>query len=284
LLEGLLLDCQKTGVEIRLNTTIHGVAHEPDRGVFVLETTGGKIYAESLVVATGGLSIPTMGSSPFAYQLAKQFSIPVRPVRAGLVPLTWSPVDLSRFQVLAGVSMTAKLETEEMSFLDDILFTHRGLSGPAALQISSYWKAGKLVINWLPGCYLPDVLSKSKREDGRFTLKKWLSLRLPNRLIPILINEEFANCRLADLTKDEIMKLESLLHAHVVKPSGTEGYRTAEVTLGGVDTDYLSSQTLQVKTLPSLYFIGEAVDVTGWLGGYNFQWAWSSGWVAGQYC
>jgi predicted Rossmann fold flavoprotein len=263
---------------------VRSVSYQEASQSFWIETNSGSIQASSLVIATGGLSIPTMGASPFAYQLAKQFSIPVLPVRAGLVPFTWDPIALEKFQELAGVSLDAALSVSNTSFLDAILLTHRGLSGPAALQISSYWHGEALKINWMPKQRLLELVGNQKKIDGKMTVKNWLTRYLPNRLVLALLSDEIGATRLADLSRSKQIELENELHAYRVKPSGTEGYKTAEVTLGGVDTDYLSSKTMQVKSLPSLYFIGEAVDVTGWLGGYNFQWAWSSGFVAGQYC
>jgi hypothetical protein len=282
LLAALLLDCERAGVHIQLKTSIDGVSFDGHEQQFMLNTSAGKIQAQSVVVATGGLSIPTMGASPFAYRLAEQFGLPVQPVRAGLVPFTLDPIDLTQYQDLSGVSLPAELSVGNMSFCDDVLFTHRGLSGPAALQISSYWQKGALTVNWLPQQSLSQSLEKARRQDGKQSVKKWLSACLPNRLIPVLLDESLVESRLADLSKQQVSVIEERLQALSLTPSGTEGYRTAEVTLGGVDTDYLSSKTMQVKSMPGLYFIGEAVDVTGWLGGYNFQWAWSSGFVAGQ--
>ena len=284
LLNALLSDCEQAGVEIQLNTSIQSVQYDEQKQLFFVETSKGKLTAESLVVATGGLSIPTMGASPFAYKLAEQFDVPVLPVRAGLVPFTLDPKDLSRFDGLSGVSLQAELTADGVSFQDGLLFTHRGLSGPAALQISSYWQGGNLGVNWFLGGNITKIIAQQRKMDGKLTLKKLLSNHLPNRVALALLPEQLADKRVADLSNAQIIELESCLHSELIKPSGTEGYRTAEVTLGGIDTNYLSSKTMQVKALPSLYFIGEAVDVTGWLGGYNFQWAWSSGWVAGQVC
>lgn len=284
LLGALLLDCDKYSVTIQLNCSIESVGYDEAKKQFLVKTTLGQWQAESVVVATGGLSIPTMGASPFAYRLAEQFEIPVISVRAGLVPFTLDPKDLAYFQSLAGVSLKANVSTNDMSFCDDLLLTHRGLSGPAALQISSYWQHGELCINWLLGCELREWVLTERQLSGSLTLRTLLCRRLPNRLVEVLVADALGRVRLADLSNEQLQALSDTLHRYVIKPSGTEGYRTAEVTLGGVDTDYLSSKTMQVKTIPSLYFIGEAVDVTGWLGGFNFQWAWSSGWVAGQDC
>ena len=283
LLSALLLDCAQAGVSIELHTSIESVTH-PSEKSFVVHTSSGTLCAESLVVATGGLSIPTMGATPFAYRLAEQFSIPIIPVRAGLVPLTLAPTDLNKFKELSGVSLPANLSASGVSFLDDLLITHRGLSGPAALQISSYWQKGDLTIDWMPTKNIVDLVTQHKKADGKQLLKKHLTEHLPNRLASLLVGEAAGAMRLADFSNQQLTALAQCLHADTIKPSGTEGYRTAEVTLGGVDTHYLSSKTMQVSATPSLYFIGEAVDVTGWLGGFNFQWAWSSGWVAGQHC
>jgi predicted Rossmann fold flavoprotein len=284
LLVGLLSDCAEAGADIRVKTPVTSVKQMPESQLFQVETSSGQLQAESLVVATGGLSIPTMGASPFAYRLAEQFSIPVLPVRAGLVPFTLDPIDLERLQVLAGVSLRAKLSAGNQDFSGDMLFTHRGLSGPAVLQVSSFWQGGSVLIDWLPGVDLLQAINKERALNGKMPLRKFLSACLPNRLVSVLLPEPLEALRLADLSNEQLNLLEGLLHSYQLKPSGTEGYRTAEVTLGGVDTDYLSSKTMQVKSMPSLYFIGEAVDVTGWLGGYNFQWAWSSGFVAGEHC
>jgi predicted Rossmann fold flavoprotein len=284
LLSALLLDADRAGVELRLNTNVLSVSYEEFSQSFVVKTTSGMIKTSSLVIATGGLSIPTMGATPFAYQLAKQFLIPVVPVRAGLVPFTLDPIDLDQFQSLSGVSLEARLSAQGADFLDGTLFTHRGLSGPAALQISSYWQGGALKIDWMPKQNLRELILNQRKLNGKMTLRNLLAPHLPSRLVSVLLSDEISTKRVADLSHLKQRELENCLHAYTIKPSGTEGYRTAEVTLGGVDTDYLSSKTMQVKSLPSLFFIGEAVDVTGWLGGYNFQWAWSSGWVAGQYC
>lgn len=280
LLDALLSDCAASGVAIRLKTSIQSVKHKGDH--WFIETEQEMIQAESLVVATGGLSIPSMGSSPFAYRLAEQFAIPVLPVRAGLVPFTLAPNDLERFAELAGVSLLVSIETNGVVFADDLLFTHRGLSGPAVLQLSSYWQGKIVTVNWLPQQNVVELMQQARSKNGKITAKNFLSKWLPNRLVLALLDEHVLSTRLADLSSQQLQLIQNQVESFKFKPSGTEGYRTAEVTLGGVDTDYLSSQTMQVKSMPTLYFIGEAVDVTGWLGGYNFQWAWSSAWVAAQ--
>ena len=282
LLDALVMDCAEptNPAEIRLKTSVQSVAHED--GKWFVKTELETIQAESLVVATGGLSIPTMGSSPFAYRLAEQFKIAVLPVRAGLVPFTLEPKDLQRFDGLSGVSLPVSIQTADAVFDDDLLFTHRGLSGPAVLQLSSYWQGQVVSMDWLPKQDVVAAIKAAKSQSGKLTVKNFLSKQLPNRLVLALLDEAILSLRLADLSSEQMDQVRDSVHQFQCKPSGTEGYRTAEVTLGGVDTDYLSSQTMQVKTMPSLYFIGEAVDVTGWLGGYNFQWAWSSAWVAAQ--
>ena len=277
-------ECDKAGVQIALSQTITEV-NAIDSG-YQLFTHTQQLKCQSLVVASGGLSLPNLGATAFGFQLAEQFGLKVLPVRAGLVPLTWQPADKTVFEAISGVSLPVTASANEVVFAEDMLFTHRGLSGPAILQISSFWQPGdELTVNLLPGQSLVDLLTEQQQKHPEQELKTALSRLLPKRLVETLLDLGVINNQpLKALHAKSMQKLADSLQEYVFKPNGTEGYRTAEVTLGGVDTHELSSKTMEARKQPGLYFIGEVVDVTGWLGGYNFQWAWSSGWVAGQYC
>ncbi|MCX7098301.1 MAG: NAD(P)/FAD-dependent oxidoreductase [Methylococcales bacterium] len=278
----LLTECQTAGVVVQLNTQISAVSQHLVG--FELQTDHGVVNCQSLVVATGGLSIPKMGATPFGYQLAQQFGIPVIPTRAGLVPFTLQPDDKERFSVLSGIAVPCIASNQRQSFRENLLFTHRGLSGPVVLQLSSYWQAGETVqINLLPDVDLIAALKTQRQNQAKKSLKTLLESYLPKRLLGCLLPDAVLNTAMADVSDRQIQSVAEQLQQWLVKPNGTEGYRTAEVTLGGVDCNALSSKTMACNSLPNLYFIGEVVDVTGWLGGYNFQWAWSSGWCAGQY-
>jgi len=278
----LLKDCEQWGVDIRLGTAISGVEPVGDSG-FLLQTSGGQWRCQSLVIATGGLSIPTMGASPFGYEVAKQFGLPVWPTRAGLVPLTLHVADKERLAPLSGIAVASCVTSPRQCFYENILFTHRGLSGPAILQISSYWNPGeRLEINLLPQIGLLDRLLQLRGEKTKKSLKTIMAQLLPKHVVETFLPAQSADKLLAACSHAELQAITRLFTAWEIVPNATEGYRTAEVTLGGVDCDALSSKTLATLVNPSLYFIGEVVDVTGWLGGFNFQWAWSSGWAAGQ--
>jgi predicted Rossmann fold flavoprotein len=278
----LLQECADAGVVVQLNTHIESIERLTDR--FHLKTDKGEVSSQSLVVATGGLSIPKMGATPLGYKIARQFGIKVLPTRAGLVPFTLQPEDKDQFSPLSGIAVPCSVSVKQRCFNENVLFTHRGLSGPAVLQISSYWQAGEeVVINLLPQVNLETELKLKRREKLKNTLKTILDGYLPKRLVSCLLPDEVLNISLPDLSDRQIQQIADQLHHWTIKPNGTEGYRTAEVTVGGVDCDALSSKTMASKQVPGLYFIGEVVDVTGWLGGYNFQWAWSSAWCAGQY-
>lgn len=278
----LLLEAQQARVEIKSHTAIAKIERN-DTGYFTVFTSQGEFSCESLVIATGGLSIPTMGATPFGYQVAQQFDIPVWPTRAGLVPLTLHVEDKERFASLSGVSANAFVSSEQMAFKENILFTHFGLSGPAILQISSYWQAGEtLHIQLLPDMDWLLFLKTEKKEHPTRTLLSVLSAYLPKRLLEIFISENDLMAHMANFSDKTLEDIKNILQDWQIKPNGTQGYRTAEVTLGGVDCDAISSKTMEAQTVSGLYFIGEVLDVTGWLGGYNFQWAWSSGWAAGQ--
>jgi predicted Rossmann fold flavoprotein len=278
----LLAECADAGVVVQLNTCITSTEQLTDR--FHLKTDHGDFIGQSLVVATGGLSIPKMGATPLGYKIAEQFDINIIPTRAGLVPFTLQPEDKDRFSPLSGIAVPCIVSNKSQSFRENVLFTHRGLSGPAVLQISSYWRAvEEVVINLLPQVNLETELKAKRRQKFKNNLKIILDGYLPKRLISCLLPDELLNISLPDLSDRQIQQVADQLHEWTIKPNGTEGYRTAEVTVGGVDCDELSSKTMESKKAPGLYFIGEVVDVTGWLGGYNFQWAWSSAWCAGQY-
>ena len=283
LLNALLDDCQAAGVEIRLRQTISDIQPNVTGNGFAIMVNDNAIPCRQCVIATGGLSIPTMGASAFAYRFAEKFQIPVHPVRAALVPFTLDKPDLERTSVLAGVSSACCVTHGDQSFTDDMLFTHRGLSGPAMLQISSYWQKGALSIDFMPDGVYVDWLQESRRKSAKRSVRQSHYSLLPKRLVDFLLPETLADMRLADLNRTQMQLLQQVMTQWCIQPCGTEGYRTAEVTLGGIDTTYISSKTMQVKHIPGLYFIGEALDITGWLGGYNFQWAWSSAWVAAQH-
>jgi predicted Rossmann fold flavoprotein len=277
----LLAECAKAGVEIRQNCETLDVTREQG---FHLETSTGNFSADTLVVASGGLSIPSLGGSGFGYQLARQFGQRLLPTRAGLVPFTFTGALNEVFTRLSGVSIEAVISNARASFREDLLFTHRGLSGPAVLLISSYWKPGEAVeIDLFPGIDAKALLMEWKSQRPRSLLRTLLATRLPGKLaheLEMLLWPDSSEQPLADWSDGQLQQLARQLQAWKLKPAATEGYRTAEVTLGGVDTRDLSSKTMESKT-PGLFFIGEIVDVTGHLGGFNFQWAWSSGYAAG---
>lgn len=278
----LLAECNNAGSLIHLNTSIDSIQPTEKNG-FKIHTNKGKFLCQSLVIASGGLSIPTMGASPFAYKVAEQFGIKVWPTRAGLVPLTLDVQEKEKLSVLSGISIDSQVHNERNQFRENILFTHRGLSGPAILQLSSYWNPGEAIhINFFPEHDLLEHLKEARIATPQKQLNSVLSIHLPKRVIEVFIPKNLAEKKLSEASNRELETIAHLLHGWVIKPNGTEGYRTAEVTIGGVDCHAISSKTMEVTGTPGLFFIGEALDVTGWLGGYNFQWAWSSGWAAGQ--
>ncbi|SVL00236.1 oxidoreductase [Klebsiella pneumoniae] len=279
----LLAECEKGGVQIRLRSEILSV--ERDEQGYRLQVNGETLTAKKLVIASGGLSMPGLGASPFGYKVAEQFGLKVLPTRAGLVPFTLHKPLLEQLQVLSGVSVPSTITAENGTlFRENLLFTHRGLSGPAVLQISSYWQPGEFVtVNLLPDCDLDDFLNEQRSAHPNQSLKNTLAMQLPKRLVECLQQlGQIPDVTLKQLNVRDQQTLEETLTAWRVQPNGTEGYRTAEVTLGGVDTNELSSRTMEARKAPGLYFIGEVMDVTGWLGGYNFQWAWSSAWACAQ--
>jgi len=305
ILDMLLAECSKAKVKICLNVVISTV-DKTDSGQFILNGSHKEkpvtYQSASLVVASGGLSIPKMCATPFGYQLAEQFGLFIQPTRAGLVPFTLPPEDKEKLQPLSGISVFSEVHNTHISFKENILFTHRGLSGPAILQISSYWQNGEsITINLLPDIDLVAHLIRRRQQQPRQKLKNVLNELLPKRLLAVLIDDDnekliaeksipkssipkkcILEKPLQEISQQYGKNIAETLQHWVIKPGGTEGYRTAEVTIGGVDCDELSSRTMQSTKVNGLYFIGEVVDVSGWLGGYNFQWAWSSGWCAGQ--
>ena len=279
----LVDECEKGNVAFRLRSEVLSVAKD-DTG-FTLELNGMTVGCEKLVIATGGLSMPGLGASPFGYKIAEQFGLNVLPTRAGLVPFTLHKPLLEELQVLAGVAVPSVITAENgIVFRENLLFTHRGLSGPAVLQISSYWQPGEFVsINLLPDVDLETFLNEQRNAHPNQSLKNTLAVHLPKRLVERLQQlGQIPDVSLKQLNVRDQQALISTLTDWRVQPNGTEGYRTAEVTLGGVDTNELSSRTMEARKVPGLYFIGEVMDVTGWLGGYNFQWAWSSAWACAQ--
>ncbi|MTC73088.1 aminoacetone oxidase family FAD-binding enzyme [Providencia sp. wls1919] len=270
-------ECDQPNVTIKLRSEVTQVDKTDDG--YVVTVNGDQVSTRLLVVATGGLSMPGLGATPFGYRLAEQFGHSIIPTRAALVPFTLHKPLLEALQALSGVSVAATVTSASgILFKENILFTHRGLSGPAILQISNYWQPGEYVsINLLPDLSLGEFLTNEKQQRPNQSLKNTLATLLPKRLIEVLQQlGQIPDCPLKQLTHAQIDALDDVLHNWQVQPNGTEGYRTAEVTLGGVDTHEISSKTMESLKSSGLYFIGEVMDVTGWLGGYNFQWAWSS--------
>lgn len=282
---GLLLEeCEQAGVDLRLNTSVSEISrHE---GGYRLETSQGPAQCESLVIATGGLSIPTLGATGFGYQVARQFGHTVLPTRAGLVPFTVTDPQLKALcEALSGTSVEdCRVSCNGQSFVENILFTHRGLSGPAILQISSYWQPGDVVsIDLLPALDLPTWLAEQQRERPNSELKTLLAELFTKKMAGLLAEQWFTSKPMKQYSPGELKAIAERLANWQLVPAGTEGYRTAEVTLGGVDTREVSSKTLESLKSPGLYFVGEVLDVSGHLGGFNFQWAWASGYAAAQY-
>ncbi len=281
IVEMLLSECQRHQVTVRLNQSIDSIEKINDG--FLIRCSQEQYQCKSLVVATGGLSIPTLGSSPFGYQLATQFGLNVHPTRAGLVPLTLHTHDKLKLESLTGISVEALVSCNGISFRENVLFTHRGLSGPAILQISSYWHPGDtILIRLIPQLDLYSELMHARNDCADSALKTILARYVAKRLLSVFYDAALLDRPMRQLSNKQLQDIADVLQQFSIKPNATEGYRTAEVTLGGVDCNEVSSQTFEAKKCPNLYFIGEVLDVSGWLGGYNFQWAWSSGWAAGQ--
>ena len=294
----LLKECELAGVEIKTHCELEHLTapkSHADSGRYELTFSGGgsktgqafALTCESLVVASGALSIPTLGGSGMGYDIAQQFALPLIPQRAGLVPFTFSDTLKPLCERLSGLATEVEISCNGVSFTENILFTHRGLSGPAVLQISNYWNSGDMLcIDLLPGLNASEWLIQLKQGQGKSLLKTALSQKLPKALVNELQTlwwHEFKDAPVAEFSDKKLDEIGDYLNLWRIKPSGTEGYRTAEVTLGGIDTNGISSKTMEAKHQPGLYFIGEVLDVTGHLGGFNFQWAWSSGYTAGTF-
>ena len=279
----LLGGAARAGAPLVTGAEVGAVRREGGR--FTVETSRGSFAGASLIVATGGKSIPKIGASGLGYKVAEQFGLPVLETRPGLVPLTFAEQELERLRPLAGVSVSARVSSGKTGFDEALLFTHRGLSGPAVLQVSSYWREGlPITVDLARGQDVAAALKAARGAAGRVAVQSALARLLPEKVAALVLAEAGLDGakRLADQGNPVLERLAAGIHGWVLRPVGTEGYRTAEVTLGGVDTDALDARTMEAKAVPGLYFVGEVVDVTGWLGGYNFQWAWSSGWAAGQ--
>ncbi len=277
----LTRDCREAGVTTRLSTSVETVEKTGDG--FRLTTSSGDVACDALVIATGGKSIPKMGATDFAYRIARQFGLNIVEPRPALVPLTFSGELLEEMKTLTGVSTDAEVSCNDAKFREALLFTHRGVSGPSILQISSYWREGDdISIDLAPDVDVLARLKAARQSSGKQAPHTVLAEFLPKRLADAAAARAGVTGKFGDASDARLKTLSDAVKQWRIKPVGSEGYRTAEVTLGGIDTDGLSSKTMEAKTTPGLYFIGEAVDVTGWLGGYNFQWAWASGWAAGQ--
>lgn len=278
----LLAECDKASAKIQLDTDIKFI--EKSINGFDVYTHNDTYQCQSVVIATGGLSIPTMGATAFGYEVAKQFDINVWPTTAALVPFTLHKSDKDKLADLSGISVDCTVTCNNKQFTESMLFTHRGLSGPAMLQISSYWQPGDtLTITLLPDVDLVEYLQNARAKQPNQLIKNSLSKLLAKRLVDAFVDDQVLQQPLQTFSNAQLHQIAEKFQAWVIKPNATEGYRTAEVTLGGVDCDAISSKTFEAKNTPGLYFIGEVLDVTGWLGGYNFQWAWASGHAAGQY-
>ncbi|SNS71541.1 NAD(P)/FAD-dependent oxidoreductase [Tropicimonas sediminicola] len=281
----LLAEIEAAGAQLWLGTEIVEVARDGAGFAVTLRRDGRdvRVHARALVVATGGKSIPKMGATGLGYRIAGQFGLPMTETRPGLVPLTFSGPVLDRLKPLAGLSLEASVSCEGTAFREGLLVTHRGLSGPSILQISSYWREGQEIsVDLCPGLDLFGALRGQRQQSGRKAIATALAEHIPARLAQVIAEDAGLAGNLADQNDTRLRALADLAGDWRLLPAGSEGYRTAEVTLGGVSTDALSSRSMEARDVPGLYFIGECVDVTGWLGGYNFQWAWSSGWAAGK--
>ena len=278
----LLSECHAAKVTLKLNCTLFKIIQKAPQS-FKAYTNQQCVHCQSLIIATGGLSIPTLGASPLGYKIAQQFKLPVTPVRAALVAFTLHEQDKIKFSSLTGISLPCQVSCNQQQFTESLLFTHRGLSGPAMLQISSYWQPGDaLHITLLPDIQLYVELLAMKKTQPNVLLINALTRFFPKKLVSVWLSTTQLYTTLHALSNSVLQSVSQTFQAWIIKPNQTEGYRTAEVTLGGVDCKAISSKTFQVHQIPGLFFIGEVLDVTGWLGGYNFQWAWSSGYAAGQ--
>lgn len=277
----LMRECERARVKIMLECEVKRIIREDS---FLIQSNKGSYETDKLVIATGGLSIPKMGATNFAHKIATQFKVPLTDTRPALVPLTFDNEMLKICKDLSGVSIEVTTSIKKTTFRENMLFTHKGLSGPAILQISSYWKEGEAItVNLLPDLDAASFLIKSKDTHPKATLKKLLAEKMPSRLASAIAAKHKSTGPIGEMSNKTLQKVAENINRWRLTPSGTEGFEKAEVTLGGVSTRALSSKTMEVRDVVGLYFIGEAVDVTGWLGGYNLQWAWSSGWAAGNY-
>ena len=281
IIDMLIFECEKQHIKIKLETFIHNILKK--NNAYFIKTNKGNYSAKSLVVATGGLSIPKIGATDLGYKIAKQFNLNVTNLFPALVPLTFENDTLEFCKNLAGISINASVTIDKISFEEGLVFTHRGISGPSILQISTYWEEGKSIsINLLPTLNIYEVLIQKRINSPKKNISNILSDFLPNKLALAICHKLKVNKKISETSNDELVKVTNFIHNWSILPSGTEGYKTAEVTLGGIDTNEISSSTMESKKHRGLYFIGEVLDVTGHLGGHNFQWAWSSGFVAGQ--
>lgn len=282
----LLAEAAEAGVEVLLNTTLMNLKKNSEK--FTVHTTAGDFEAPSVVIATGGYSVPTTGATGIGFDIAKQFGLRLLKTDAALVPFTFDKIMLAQYKILSGVSCEALIENDRASFKENVLFTHRGLSGPAVLQFSTYWKPGQRVtLDLCPNEDLYQALVQEREGNPSLFLHTFLGYRLPKKLVQVFLeyapNGGYESKPLANYSNQQLLEISNLFKVWNWLPAGTEGYRTAEVTIGGVDTDELSSKTMESKKVAGLYFIGEVVDVTGQLGGFNFQWAWASGYAAGEF-
>lgn len=282
IIEMLLQECQDGNVKIKLETAVKKISKSED--IFEIETGNQFLKSKSLVIATGGLSIPKMGATSFGYDLARQFNLKIIEPKPALVPFTFAEKTLEKTKLLAGVATDAIISCGKVKFREAVLFTHRGISGPAVLQISSFWKKGdKIEINFAPEIDIFTKIQEEKRSNPKQELRSFLIGFLPKSLANYLSQESGHTGNIADLSNKKLQEIANLVNKFTIIPSGTEGFAKAEVTLGGVNTNEVSSKTFEAKSVPNLFFIGEVLDVTGWLGGFNFQWAWASGKAAGEF-
>ena len=282
IIEMLISECKDQDIKIKLETSVITISKEKD--TYFVKTNKGNFSSKSLVVATGGLSIPKIGATDFGYRIAKQFNLNVTNLFPALVPLTFKNDTLEFCKNLAGISINASVGIDKISFEEGLIFTHRGVSGPSILQISSYWEEGKpITINLLPSVNFYEILTNKRLNSAKTNLSNILSEFLPKKLATAICDKLNINKKISETSNNDLHKLTNFVHNWSIVPDGTEGYKTAEVTIGGVNTNEISSSTMECKKHPGLFFIGEVLDVTGHLGGHNFQWAWSSGFVAGQH-